>query len=154
MASGGTTSTRVSALGSQHLARRAVMLLVALAAGVALPGCSGCTSIEVHVRDVSAPPLGQPLVLIAEVMTEEGEPVSGLGVTFDEQVNGRPLRLGDAVTDADGIARFVVQPGLAGLPLLPGETREGYSAYFSQGNPGQQRIGNVCSDRSGVARIG
>ncbi len=138
---------------SRSRASRAAGLLAALFAGSALPGCSGCTPIEVRVRDVPAPPSGQPLVLTAEVTTEDGEPVPGLGVTFDEQVNNRPIRLGDAVTDADGIARFVVKAGLAGLPLLPEETREGYSAYFSQSNPGQQRTGSICSDRSGVARI-
>ncbi len=37
---------------------------------------------------------------------------------------------------------------------MPGDAIVGYTAYFDQGKPGQQRTGDICSDRSDVGRIG
>jgi hypothetical protein len=37
---------------------------------------------------------------------------------------------------------------------MPGDATVGYTAYFDQGKPGQQRTGDICSHRSDVGRIG
>lgn len=133
------------------------MLLLGLLVGlvVTLPGCSGCTPIEVTVRDAPAPAAGQPLVLVAEVRYEDGRPVAGLGVTFDQQLRDLgTVRIADAITDADGMARLALAGGRDALQPIPGDASVGYTAYFDQGNPGQQRTGSLCSDRSDVGRLG
>ncbi len=135
---------------------RSGLLLPGLLAGlVALPGCSGCMPIEVTVRDAPTPAPGQPLVLVAEVRDNDGRPVAGLGITFHQQLRdfGR-VRIGDALTDADGVARLVLTGGLGAVQPFPGDAIVGYTAYFDQGNPFQERTGNICSDRSDMGRIG
>jgi hypothetical protein len=143
-------------LSRRRLGIRSGLLLPGLLAGlVTLPGCSGCMPIEVTVRDAPTPAPGRPLVLVAEVRDNDGRPVAGLGITFDQQMRdvGR-VRIADAVTDADGVARIVGNRGLDAVQPFPGDATLGYTAYFDQGNPGQQRTGSICSDRSDLGRIG
>jgi hypothetical protein len=135
--------------------RSGLMLPGLLAGLVALPGCGGCMPIEVTVRDAPTPAAGQPLVLVAEARDNDGRPVVGLGVTFDRQLRDRGrVRVADAVTDADGVARLVLNGGLGAVQPMPGDQVVGYTAYFDQGNPGQKRTGSICSDRSDLGRIG
>ena len=143
-------------LSRRCLAIRSGLLLPGLLAGlVVLPGCSGCMPIEVTVRDAPAPAADQPLVLVAEVRDNDGRPVAGLGITFDRQLRdfGR-VRIADAVTDADGVARLVLKGGLDAVQPMPGDAIVGYTAYFNRGDPFQERTGSICSDRSNMGRIG
>ncbi len=94
-------------------------------------------------------------MLVAEVRDNDGRPVAGLGVTFDRQLRdfGR-VRIADALTDPDGVARLVLNGGLDAVQPMPGDAIVGYTAYFDQGNPFQERTGSICSDRSDLGRIG
>ncbi|MEO3743858.1 hypothetical protein [Plantactinospora sp. B5E13] len=137
------------------MSRRGRLAAVVVVALSGLPGCGiepgspSCTVTTIEVRDVV---VTDPLVslTLAATMTADGRPVRGAELAFFVAV-GRPgeqstgLRVGEATTGDDGVARYVRRDGVDGLGFAD-ERADGYSVEF---NPIRKLDGvQYCRSRS------
>ena len=92
-----------------------------LAVGIAALSLAG-TARAAHIRvDLSVPDeaaIGQPMEVQAHFHSESDEAITGMAVTFHEEVSfggvTSDVELGRAVTDADGFAGLTYEPRTAG----------------------------------------
>lgn len=123
---------------------RAVLLACLLTAAAAGAGCGlepGSGQCKEAVLAGDPVTITDPLapLMITATLTADGEPIVGVEVDFATITTGLPNvpegqrgghHIGEATTDAGGVARFVRDEGIDGL-LLPGEELVGFKADFT-----------------------
>ncbi len=116
-----------------------VVVTAVAAAGCGLePGSGQCREAAIDADPITITDPLAPLTITAR-LTYEGEPIADAEISIATLTTGTPnlpegarggRHIGDAITDADGVARFVREEGIDGL-LLPEEELTGFQATFT-----------------------